>query len=46
MARKQHTPEQIIGKLRAIEVHIKAGMTAEQAQPIEPMNDRAAVLEK
>ncbi len=31
MARKRHTPEQIIGKLRAIEVHINAGMTAEQA---------------
>jgi putative transposase len=31
MARKRHTPEQIIGKLRAIEVHINTGMTAEQA---------------
>ena len=31
MARKRHTPEQIIGKLRAIEVHINAGMTAQQA---------------
>ena len=31
MARKRHTPEQIIGKLRAIEVHISSGMTAEQA---------------
>ena len=31
MARKRYTPEQIIGKLRAIEVHINAGMTSEQA---------------
>ena len=31
MARKRHTPEQIIGKLRAIEVHISAGMTADEA---------------
>jgi len=31
MARKRHTPEQIIGKLRAIEVHIGSGMPAEQA---------------
>ena len=31
MARKRHTPEQIIGKLRAIEVHISSGMTAEEA---------------
>jgi len=31
MARTRHTPEQIIGKLRAIEVHINEGMTAEQA---------------
>jgi len=30
MARKRYTPEQIIGKLRAIEVHINAGMTVEQ----------------
>ncbi|PCJ04934.1 MAG: hypothetical protein COB10_13055 [Planctomycetota bacterium] len=31
MARTRHTSEQIIGKLRAIEVHINSGMTAEQA---------------
>lgn len=31
MARKRHTPEQIIGKLRAIEVHINSGLSAEQA---------------
>lgn len=31
MARKRHTAEQIISKLRAIEVHIGTGMTAEQA---------------
>ena len=31
MARKRHTPEQIIGKLRAIEVHTSSGMTVEQA---------------
>ena len=31
MARKRYTAEQIIGKLRAIEVHISSGMTSEQA---------------
>ena len=31
MARTRHTPEQIINKLRAIEVHISSGMTQEQA---------------
>ena len=31
MARTRHTPEQIIGKLRAIAVHVNSGMTAEQA---------------
>lgn len=31
MARKRYTPEQIISKLRAIEVHINTGMTSEQA---------------
>ena len=31
MARKRHTPEQIIGKLRGIEVHINSGLPAEQA---------------
>ena len=31
MARKCYTPEQIIGKLRAIEVHLASGMTKEQA---------------
>ena len=31
MARTRHTPEQIINKLRAIEGHISAGMTQEQA---------------
>jgi putative transposase len=31
MARKLYTPEQIIGKLRAIEVHMSTGLTAQQA---------------
>jgi len=31
MARTRHTPEQIINKLRAIEVHISSGLTQEQA---------------
>ncbi len=31
MARIRHTSEQIIHKLRAIEVHLNSGMTAEQA---------------
>ena len=31
MARKRYTAEQIIGKLRAIEVHLSSGMTSEQA---------------
>jgi len=31
MARKRYTPEQIIGKLRAIEVHLGSGMTQVQA---------------
>jgi len=31
MARKRYTPEQIISKLRAIEVHLNTGMTSEQA---------------
>ena len=31
MARKRYSPEQIIGKLRAIEVHLASGMTREQA---------------
>ena len=31
MARKRYTSEQIISKLRAIEVHLGTGMTAEQA---------------
>jgi len=31
MARKRHAPEQIIGKLRAIEVHIHSGLPADQA---------------
>lgn len=31
MARKRYTSEQIIGKLRAIEVHLNSGLTAEQA---------------
>lgn len=31
MARKRYTAEQIIGKLRAIEVHISSGMTSEHA---------------
>ena len=31
MARKRYTPEQIISKLRAIEVHLAKGMRADQA---------------
>ena len=31
MARTRHTPEQIINKLRAMEVHTSSGMTQEQA---------------
>jgi len=31
MSRKRYTPEQIISKLRAIEVHLNTGMTSEQA---------------
>ena len=31
MARVRHTPEQIIGKLRAIEVHIASGLKTEEA---------------
>lgn len=31
MARKRYSPERIVGKLRAIEVHPGSGMTREQA---------------
>ena len=31
MARKRYTSEQITSKLRAIEVHLNSGLTAEQA---------------
>ena len=31
MARKRYIPEKIIGKLRAIEVHLASGVTREQA---------------
>lgn len=31
MARVRHSPEQIINKLRAIEVHLSSGITQEQA---------------
>lgn len=40
MARKRYTPEQIIGKLRAIEVHTNAGMTAEQAARREEVSEQ------
>lgn len=40
MARKRYTPEQIIGKLRAIEVHINSGMTAEQAARREEVSEQ------
>jgi len=31
MARKRHTPEEIIGKLRAVEVEMAKGQSAQQA---------------
>lgn len=31
MARKRHTPEEIIGKLRAVEVELAKGRSAQQA---------------
>jgi putative transposase len=31
MARKRHTPEEIIGKLRAVEVELAKGQSAQQA---------------
>lgn len=40
MARKRYAPEQIIGKLRAIEVHINSGMTAEQAARREQVSEQ------
>ena len=40
MARKRYTPEQIISKLRAIEVHINTGMTAEQAARKESISEQ------
>ena len=40
MARKRYTAEQIIGKLRAIEVHINSGMTAEQAARREEVSEQ------
>jgi putative transposase len=38
MARKRYTPEQIISKLRAIEVHLNTGMTSEQASRREEIS--------
>lgn len=38
MARTRHTPEQIINKLRAIEVHISSGKTQEQASRQEEVS--------
>jgi len=40
MARTRHTPEQIISKLRAIEVHTHSGMTAEQAARQEGITEQ------
>lgn len=40
MARKRFTAEQIIQKLRAIEVHIGAGMTAAQAARKEEITEQ------
>jgi putative transposase len=31
MARKRHTPEEVIGKLRAVEVELAKGQSAQQA---------------
>lgn len=40
MARRRHTPEQIISKLRAIEVHTHSGKTAEQAARQEGITEQ------
>lgn len=40
MARKRYSPEQIIGKLRAIEVHLASGMTREQAAHREEISEQ------
>lgn len=40
MATKRHTSEQIIQKLRAIEVHISKGMAAEQAARQEEISEQ------
>jgi len=40
MVRKRYTPEQIIGKLRAMEVHLNSGLTAEQAARKEGISEQ------
>lgn len=40
MVRKRHSAEQIIGKLRAVEVDISTGMTAEQASRKEGITEQ------
>jgi len=40
MARKRHRPEEVIGKLRAIEVHIAKGRKADQAARKEGITEQ------
>ena len=40
MARKRHRPEEVIGKLRAIEVHIAKGLKADQAARKEGITEQ------
>jgi len=40
MVRKRYTPEQIIGKLRAMEVYLNSGLTAEQAARKEGISEQ------
>ena len=40
MARKRHRPEEVIGKLRAIEVHIAKGVRADQAARKEGITEQ------
>lgn len=40
MTRKRHSAEQIIGKLRAVEVDISTGMTVEQASRKEGITEQ------
>ena len=41
MARKRHRPEEVIGKLRAIEVHIAKGLKADQAARKEGITEQS-----